>query len=560
MSIRKGSVEFHSNSSLEAGGRSTITIAGGSMSMFDYSRFVLFPIVDAKTIRSTLLNSGLTIRKGSLTLNSNSQLISTRSPIKIAGGSLTIRDYATVQLRRAAVSIKEGSFTATDHSTIELDRSRLTVISGRVTLEKDSRFESFNRTVVDVHGGDCFLKDHSSAQIEKSLLYVSSGNLVVSNKATMTFNSSKAIIKGGDMLVKDMGYVLLVEQSTMRVTTGQVRIQKDAKVILRDDSTIFNSQTITGGGYFEFPSKTSYKIDAAGRHDINEGFNIVPPKGSDSEGGPVVNEGEWRHSLASGSHSIRVPFYQKGQAKFSNGRITLTNFVQTSGNTVLDRASIRSTNKPFSIQGGYLTGLGEIEGEVRNDGVVTYGKEGLLLKIKGSYKQHKGTFEAAVYSKETGTGLSQIDIDGAAILDPKESVLVVCLNTDLKKGRYEIMKFKKLDGKFNNIRWECSHDGDAHKSRTKRSQTETEETTGCNPTIDYSSNSIAVLIAGCSSGNNKGYQIAVWVLLASTVVLAILIALASEFVRPVHKLVYGYDLETMKKKLTELSARVVAQS
>jgi hypothetical protein len=129
------------------------------------------------------------------------------------------------------------------------------------------------------------------------------------------------------------------------------------------------------------------------------------------------------------------------------------NFTQTGGTTSLNGATLQATS--VNINGGTLSGLGTIIGNVTNAGVLDVGDSPNqttqsvgLLAIKGNYTQTSlGTLNIEIGGNIAGTQYDQLAITGSASLNGTLDVSFINGFHPLS-GVWTLLKYASRSGMF----------------------------------------------------------------------------------------------------------------
>ena len=108
--------------------------------------------------------------------------------------------------------------------------------------------------------------------------------------------------------------------------------------------------------------------------------------GSSGSDYPVfVNQGLFRKSGGNGTTNLHVQLNNSGTVEVQSGTLAIGSFIQTAGTTRLSGGAIVAPL--LNIQGGSLTGAGQIFGPVNAAGQVSPGFSPGVIQINGNYSQ-----------------------------------------------------------------------------------------------------------------------------------------------------------------------------
>jgi hypothetical protein len=223
---------------------------------------------------------------------------------------------------------------------------------------------------------------------------LSGGDLEVDPVAGVTFAFPAGLFQwtGGNITVPFQGQPF--------TNTGDMTLANTGLVTLRGDGTFINAGTIeqTGPGDLNIQSGgianlTTLVNQAGAVYDLQADSGIS----SNSGGGTVINQGTLQKSAGNNSSTINVVFMNSDTLANPNSDLVLAlhgiinfpggAFTQTAGATNLAGGSVAGGT--LLIQGGLLEGVGTVDANVDNFGVVSPGGEGAVgtLTITGNYTQ-----------------------------------------------------------------------------------------------------------------------------------------------------------------------------
>jgi hypothetical protein len=220
-----------------------------------------------------------------------------------------------------------------------------------------------------------------------------------------------------------------------------------ANRIFTDDTVLTQAvgHTIRGSGQL--------LLDVGGM--INEGTIIV-----DQPNGLVINpnalgfESSGHLETASGDLTIDAgPFMTSGTVTIgANTALVRTgDYTQTAGSTVVDDGMLSASGQ-VDIQGGALSGVGAIVGDVVNAGDTSPGVPFGKLELEGSYTQTAaGTLHIEIGGPVAGNGFDQLKVNEVATLDGRLDVSLINDFRPALGSMFEILTFNQRSGTFDVI-------------------------------------------------------------------------------------------------------------
>ena len=135
-------------------------------------------------------------------------------------------------------------------------------------------------------------------------------------------------------------------------------------------------------------------------------------------GSSINNAGTLQKSSGTGTANIGSQFNNSGIVKILNSTLNFSGgYVQTEGNTILQRGALQSLT-PLEIQGGQVSGVGNIIGNINNSGLLTPGStagEIGTLAINGNYAEtNAARIDIEIASLNT---FDRINFSGLATFD-----------------------------------------------------------------------------------------------------------------------------------------------
>ncbi len=192
----------------------------------------------------------------------------------------------------------------------------------------------------------------------------------------------------------------------------------------------FNAGTAhgTGGGVWHLENGTVFSNSGS--------FDIPDNSGIHFNGGTacsITSSGSFTKSGGAGESLIDPPFANSGTVSVAAGDVNFSaGFTQTAGSTSLDGGNIKAT---VNIQGGSLTGAGQIDGDVTSAGTVSPGPTTGILEITGDYTQTStGALVIEVGGLNAGDDFDQIALTGGGTATLDGSLNVSLINGYTPQG------------------------------------------------------------------------------------------------------------------------------
>jgi len=247
-----------------------------------------------------------------------------------------------------------SSFTITvpmqqQNATVNVQAGTLTLSAGSNTHQNVSWSVASGATLV-LNGTHTFSGTHSGA-IAGTLLQRTGTVQAGSNGATFNFTNTgfqwqDGTLNGGSAGLTNAGLLRMVNSfgrnlSGVLVNTGTL--------VQEDGTTYFNGASLQNSGTAEV---------RAGRWDNNTGTNSLVNTGTLNKVSPDPNNPT--------SFSITVNTTNSGLIDVQNGALSVSNLTQTAGEARIRRGATLSVSNPLAMQGGKLTGAGQLSGALTN--------------------------------------------------------------------------------------------------------------------------------------------------------------------------------------------------
>jgi hypothetical protein len=326
------------------GGSAGLTNAGLLRMVNSYGRYLSGVLVNTGTLvhedgstyfnGASLQNSGTAeVRLGGWYSNTGTNsLVNTGTLNKTTTNSFTIS--VPMQQQNATVNVQAGT---------------LTLSAGSNTHQNVSWSVASGATLV-LNGTHTFSGTHSG-EIAGTLLQTNYTVQAGSEGATFNFTGTgyqwvQYTLDGGSAGLTNAGLLRMVNSygrylSGVLVNTGTL--------VHEDGSTYFNGASLQNSGTAEVRAGTWYS---------NTGTNSFVNTGTLNKVSPDPNNPT--------SFTITVNTTNSGLIEVQNGTLSVSNLTQTAGEARIRRGATLSVSNPLAMQGGKLTGAGQLNGDLTN--------------------------------------------------------------------------------------------------------------------------------------------------------------------------------------------------
>jgi hypothetical protein len=348
------------------GSPGTLTNAGLLRMVNLYSRYLSGVLVNTGTLVhedgstyfnwASLRNSGTAeLRAGSwYNHTGTNNLVNTGTLNKTTTNSFTIS--VPMQQQNATVNVQEGTLTLSGSNTHQ--NVRWSVASG-ATLVLDgthtfsgthSGWSVASGATLVLNGTHTFSGTHS-AEIMGTLVQTDGTVQAGSEGATFNFTGTgyqwvQHTLDGGSAGLTNTGLLRMVGSwerglSGVLVNTG---------TLVHEDGWIyFNGASLRNSGTAELRAGSWYN---------NTGTNSLVNTGTLNKVSPDPNNPT--------SFTITVNTTNSGLIEVQNGTLSVSNLTQTAGEVRIRRGATLSVSNPLAMQGGKLTGAGQLDGDLTN--------------------------------------------------------------------------------------------------------------------------------------------------------------------------------------------------
>jgi len=322
------------------GGSAGLTNAGLLRMVGSYGRYLSGVLVNTGTLvheagstyfnGASLRNSGtVELRSGNWYRNTGTNsLVNTGTLNKTTTNNFTIT--VPMQQQNATVNVQAGTLTLSAGSNTHQDVS-WSVASGATLVLQDG-----THTFSGTHSGE----------IAGTLVQTNSTVQAGSNGATFNFTGTgyqwvQYTLNGGSAGLTNAGLLRMVNSygrylSGVLVNTGML--------VHEDGATYFNGASLRNSATAEI---------RRGNWSSNTGTNSF------------VNIGTLNKTTTN-NFTITVNTTNSGLIDVQNGALSVSNLTQTAGETRIHRGANLSVSNPLAMQGGKLTGAGQLNGALNN--------------------------------------------------------------------------------------------------------------------------------------------------------------------------------------------------
>jgi hypothetical protein len=327
------------------GGSAGLTNAGLLRMVNSYGRSLSGVLVNTGTLvheagttyfnGARLQNSSTAeVRSGTWYSNTGTNsFVNTGTLNKTTTNSFTIT--VPMQQQNATVNVQAGTLTLSASSNTHQDVS-WSVASGASLV-----LPSGTHTFVGSHGG----------AIAGTLIQTGGAVQAGSNGATFNFTGTGYQFRDGTL---NGGSAGLTNQGILRMVGSYGRylsgvLVNTGTLVHEAGTTYFNGARLQNSGTAEV---------RAGRWDSNTGTNSFVNTGTLNKVSPDPNNPT--------SFTITVNTTNSGLIEVQNGTLSVSNLTQTAGETRIHRGANLSVSNPLAMQGGKLTGAGQLNGALNN--------------------------------------------------------------------------------------------------------------------------------------------------------------------------------------------------
>jgi hypothetical protein len=307
---------------------------------------------------ASLQNSGTAeVRAGEWRNNTGTNsLVNTGTLTKTTTNNFTIT--VPMQQQGATVNVQAGTLTLSAGSNTHQDVSWSVASGATLVLDGTHTFSGTHTgwsvasgaTLVLQNGTHTFSGTHS-AEIAGTLLQTNSTVQVGSEGATFNFTGTgyqfqHGTLNGGSTGLTNAGLLRMVNAyyrnlSGVLVNTGTL--------VHEAYTTYFNGASLQNSGTAEV---------RAGEWRNNTGTNSLVNTGTLRKVSPDPNNPT--------SFTITVNTTNSGLIEVQNGTLSVSNLTQTAGEARIRRGATLSVSNPLAMQGGKLTGAGQLSGALTN--------------------------------------------------------------------------------------------------------------------------------------------------------------------------------------------------
>jgi hypothetical protein len=349
------------------GGSAGLTNAGLLRMVNSYDRYLSGVLVNTGTLvhedGSTYFNGAslqnsrtAEVRSGGWYSNTGTNsLVNTGTLNKTTTNSFTIT--VPMQQQNATVNVQEGTLYLSASSNTHQDVSWRVASGATLVLNGTHTFSSTHSGWSVESGATLFLDGtHTfsgthSAEIMGTLVQTYGTVQAGSEGATFNFTGTgyqweRHTLDGGSAGLTNAGLLRMVNSydrylSGVLVNTGTL--------VHEDGSTYFNGASLRNSGTAEVRSGGWYS---------NTGTNSLVNTGTLRKVSPDPNNPT--------SFSISVNTTNSGLIEVQNGTLSVSNLTQTAGEARIRRGATLSVSNPLAMQGGKLTGAGQLDGDLTN--------------------------------------------------------------------------------------------------------------------------------------------------------------------------------------------------
>jgi hypothetical protein len=350
------------------GGSAGLTNAGLLRMVGGYNRYLSGVLVNTGTLvheggwtyfnGASLRNSGTAeVRSGGWYSNTGTNsLVNTGTLNKTTTNSFTIS--VPMQQQGVTVNVQAGTLTLSAGSNTHQDVSWSVASGATLVLDGTHTFSGTHigwsvasgATLVLQNGTHTFSGTHS-AEIAGTLLQTNSTVQAGSEGATFNFTGTGYQFQYGTL---NGGSAGLTNAGLLRMVGGYNRylsgvLVNTGTLVHEAYTTYFNGASLQNSGTAEVRSGGWYS---------NTGTNSLVNTGTLNKVSPDPNNPT--------SFTITVNTTNSGLIEVQNGTLSVSNLTQTAGEARIRRGATLSVSNPLAMQGGKLTGAGQLSGALTN--------------------------------------------------------------------------------------------------------------------------------------------------------------------------------------------------
>jgi hypothetical protein len=364
-SWQSGTLTLRNPSDNSAG---TLTNAGLLRMANNVSRYLSGVLVNTGTLvhengatyfnGASLQNSGtVEVRSGNWYNNTGTNsLVNTGTLNKTTTDSFIIT--VPMQQQNATVNVQAGTLTLSAGSNTHQNVSWSVASGATLVLDGTHTFSGTHSgwsvasgaTLVLQNGTHTFSGTHSS-EIAGTLVQTSGTVQAGSAGATFTFTGTGYQFRGGTLNGGSAGLtnagLLRMANNVSRYLSGV--LVNTGTLVHENGATYFNGASLQNSGTVEVRSGNWYN---------NTGTNSLVNTGTLRKVSPDPNNPT--------SFTITVNTTNSGLIEVQNGTLSVSNLTQTAGEARIRRGATLSVSNPLAMQGGKLTGAGQLSGALNN--------------------------------------------------------------------------------------------------------------------------------------------------------------------------------------------------
>jgi hypothetical protein len=350
------------------GGSAGLTNAGLLRMVGNYGRYLSGVLVNTGTLvheayttyfnGASLQNSGtVEVRGGTWNNNTGANsLVNTGTLNKTTTDNFTIT--VPMQQQNATVNVQAGTLTLSAGSNTHQNVSWSVASGATLVLDGTHTFSGTHigwsvasgARLVLQNGTHTFSGTHS-AEIAGTLLQTNSTVQAGSEGATFNFTGTGYQFQYGTL---DGGSAGLTNAGLLRMVGNYGRylsgvLVNTGTLVHEAYTTYFNGASLQNSGTVEVRGGTWYN---------NTGTNSLVNTGTLNKVSPDPNNPT--------SFTITVNTTNSGLIEVQNGTLSVSNLTQTAGEARIRRGATLSVSNPLAMQGGKLTGAGQLSGALTN--------------------------------------------------------------------------------------------------------------------------------------------------------------------------------------------------
>lgn len=359
-------------------------------------------------------------------------------------GAFTIADGATLELGGGTHIINAGG-SIVGAGLMRLAGSTTNFNGGTYNVSGITACTSGTHTVVAA----ATVTNTGALEIHGCTLSLNSGEVV----NVPTLEQTSGTLSGSDTI--NVAGVLTWSAGTMSGSgvinaNGGLQLTNASGIFLRETRRLNNAGAAVWTGVGNFANDTGTVVNNLA------GATFAIQTTGDFSGATFNNAGTLTKTSGGGDGVtfFNGPFNNSGTVEILSGTLRFTSsYVQSAGTTRVNGGLLEKTGvPPLAIDGGTLTGVGNINANVRIAGTIAPGMPVGELIITGTYEQTMtGTLAVDIGGLTAATQFDRVTVTGAATLDGNIDVALVNGFTPSEGNVFRVLTHASSTGDFDAV-------------------------------------------------------------------------------------------------------------